>query len=122
LFVGDHEHARELLALSLQEHLGLDDARGCAECLTGLAGAASAAGEPQTAARYFGAAAALRAASGSAADAVENRVLERFRQQAVDRLGTDVFAAFEAAGRRLTPADVLAELRSSPLPQALVQQ
>ena len=122
LFAGDHERATTLLAQSLHDHIELADARGSAECITALAGAAYAAGDAPAAARYFGAAAELRAAGGGAQDAVEGRVVERFRAEAETALGADSFAALEAEGRGLSPAAVLEEVRAASLNHALSPQ
>ena len=122
LLAGDHGQATQLLAQSLEEYLGLAASGGCAECLTGLAGAASSAGDPKGAARYFGAAAAVRDATGGAPDAVEELVIDRFRPQAVDALGAEVFHALEEEGRSLEIADVLKEIRAPSLPGAFARQ
>jgi predicted ATPase/class 3 adenylate cyclase len=122
LFSGDHERAVGFLAESLQDHIALGDGRGCAECVTALAGVACASGEHSTAARYFGAAAELRAAVGGAQDAVDTRLVERFRSEAVAALGADAFAALEATGRRLSPGDVLDEVRTASLNRTLSPQ
>jgi predicted ATPase/class 3 adenylate cyclase len=121
LFAGDHARAATFLADALRDHIALDDSRGSAECMTALAGTACAFGDHWTAARYFGAAAELHA-TGSAGDPVETRVVDRFRDEVVAAVGPDAFAALEAAGRRLSPAAVLEDVRATFLNRALSPQ
>jgi hypothetical protein len=64
------------------------------------------------AARYYGAAEAQAAATGFRRDAADEAFLAPHIAAAREALGTEAFAAAEAAGRALPYADALADARA----------
>jgi DNA-binding CsgD family transcriptional regulator/tetratricopeptide (TPR) repeat protein len=99
------EHLAE--ALALLEDLG--DRRGQGLCLAGLATMASLLGQPERAARFFGAADALLSAAGVAMEPVDAAVCEPHRRATRSRLGAQAFADARDEGATLAPAAIIAE-------------
>ena len=86
-------------AFRLYRELG--DARDCAECLHVLGGVAAAQGRPRDAARFWGAAEALRS-RGAAAFTPEEKAVDRcFSSAVAGELSPDEFARARAEGRSL---------------------
>jgi predicted ATPase/DNA-binding XRE family transcriptional regulator len=92
---------------ALRMYLDLGDRRGIASSLEGLG--ASAQGEPLLAAMLYGAAAALREATGSPVPVVEQAVHERGVAAARSQLSKPTFDQTFAAGRAADLEDVVTE-------------
>jgi hypothetical protein len=75
---------------------------GIVQCLGGLAGSASDVGQPERAARLFGAAEALRHASGARLWAADRADYDHNLATTRAALGAETFAAAWAAGQALT--------------------
>lgn len=88
---------------------GLGYREGVAECLGDLAGFAARGGAPVQAARLFGAAEALREATGAPLEPGLHDRHERLVAAARAALTPDEFAATWADGRVLSPAAAVAE-------------
>ncbi len=98
-----------LFAEGLALHAELGDRRIIAMALDGVAGLAIAWGQPERAARLFGAAAALREASGLPIDPACRAAHGRDVAAARAALGEDAFAAGWAAGAALPLSVAVAE-------------
>src|SRR5918999_4574396 len=98
---GDTARALALFAEGLALLTELGDRRIIALALDGVAGLAIAWGQPERAARLFGAAAALREASGLPVDPAGRAAHERDVAAARAALGEDAFAAGWASGAAL---------------------
>ncbi|HEU5127713.1 MAG TPA: BTAD domain-containing putative transcriptional regulator [Glycomyces sp.] len=85
------------------------DGRAAALSLEGLAGAWSLLGEPRSAARALGTAAALREARGAPLPQGERFDLDRIEPRLAAALGPDGYAAERALGRAAAPLDYLSE-------------
>ena len=87
----------------LHESLGIytevEDRRSTAECLCALGGYAAASGEPERAARLWGAADSLR--GDSPLEYAEPAIEARFGPGLVESLGVERFAELRAEGKRL---------------------
>ena len=95
---GDHERAIALHLESLVLARETGQQREIAEYLGGLAGLATEQGQPERAARLFGAAEALRQSIGAPLPPTEWAAYERDVAVARARLGEDAFAAAWAEG------------------------
>jgi non-specific serine/threonine protein kinase len=84
------------------------DQRGVAECLVGVAGVALALGQPERAARLFGAADACLQAARAAIAPVNLAEYERNLAAARARLGPSAFASACQAGRAMSPEQAVA--------------
>ena len=96
------------------ESLALSRAGGLAlyfvlQALEGAAGVAGAQGQPERAARLFGATDALRAAVGVPVRPVDRRLYDRDVTAVRAALGAETFAAAWAAGRALSLEQAIAE-------------
>jgi tetratricopeptide (TPR) repeat protein len=100
---GDHEGARALYKESLSIYRQLEDTRGIADCLKGLAAVAHAQGQHERAAQMFGAAEALREASGAPLSVSERADDERSIAAVRAGLGEETFTSAWAEGRAMTP-------------------
>jgi predicted ATPase/class 3 adenylate cyclase len=96
------------LTESLAIYLDLDDERSCAECLSALGGYAAATGNPEQAARLWGAGDAAR--GSRPLEYAEPAIEARFTSSLVGSLGTERFAALRTEGRRSGYKSVLADL------------
>ena len=89
---------------------------GVIACLNGLAGVATAQGEPVRAAQLWGAADALRSAVGVHISPVEQANYERSVTAARVRLGEKAFASAWAEGHTMTPEQVFITLERITMP------
>jgi hypothetical protein len=105
---GDCGRATALLQESLARRWELGERRGVAECLEGLGRVAVITDEPESAARLFGAADALREAIGTPLPAADHAPHERSVGAVRARLGEDAFAAAWADGRATAPEQAVA--------------
>jgi predicted ATPase/class 3 adenylate cyclase len=87
----------------------LGDDRSCAECLSALGGYAAATGDPEEAARLWGAGDAAR--GSRPLEYAEPAIEARFTPSLVDSLGAERFADLRAEGRRTGFASILAGRR-----------
>jgi len=106
----DHAGARTLYEESLSLSVELGDRWISAISLEGLARVAVGTGQPEAAARLFGAADALRDVTGAARPAYWRALCEPSLAETRALLGGDVFDAAWAAGRELTPEQAPAVL------------
>ena len=106
---GDDARAMALFAEGLALFTELGDRRIIALALDGVAGLAVAWGQPERAARLFGAAAALREASGLPVEPAFRAAHERDVAAARAALGEDAFAAGWATGAALPLPAAVAE-------------
>ncbi|HEX9438952.1 MAG TPA: tetratricopeptide repeat protein, partial [Roseiflexaceae bacterium] len=109
LRLGDTAQAQTHFWHSLDLFRELGIARGVAEGLAGLAAVAAIEGQPERAARLWGAAEALHETIGTPtwpADGIEH---DRYQKIVRTQLDERTFAAAWAAGRALTPEQVIAE-------------
>jgi tetratricopeptide (TPR) repeat protein len=109
---GDAARALNLFRRSLALRRDLGDRLGIVECLERLAGAAALQPGAQTAARaarWFGAAAALREATGASMSPGERADYERRVHAARDALGEPAFDAAWQAGRTLSQEEAVGE-------------
>lgn len=111
---GNTERAVNLYAESLREALGLGDGIVTSEALLGLGGVLAAANRAADAARFFGAAEAVRETVGlSLRHLMAPHVYERDLAAARRAMEPDAFAASWAAGRLIAPADLLEAAREA---------
>jgi non-specific serine/threonine protein kinase len=106
---GDVARAAALFAEALTLFTDLGDRRIIAMAIEGMAGLATTWGLPERAARLFGAAAALREASGLPVEAASRAAHERDVAAARAALGEDAFVAGWAAGAALPLPVAVAE-------------
>ncbi|HKC75859.1 MAG TPA: tetratricopeptide repeat protein, partial [Chloroflexota bacterium] len=107
---GDAARAAALFAESLAlPHTGGPSMCSVLQALEGVAGVAGAQGQPERAARLFGATDALRAALGVPVRPVDRRLYDRDVTAVHATLGDETFAAAWAAGRALPLEQALAE-------------
>ena len=85
--------------------------RGIAECAEAFAAAALAGGQPEHAARLWGAADALRGATGAARWAADQFEHERDMAALYNQIDAATLARAWAIGRALTPEQAIAELK-----------
>jgi non-specific serine/threonine protein kinase len=115
---GDYAQAAEWYAeaVATYDHIGgmvaalAWDRESVARALAGLAALASACGQPDRAARLFGAAERLREEVGLALAFPERATYERATAAAAARLGDTAFAVAWAAGRAMRPEEATAEV------------
>ncbi|MGH2616202.1 MAG: LuxR C-terminal-related transcriptional regulator, partial [Thermomicrobiales bacterium] len=106
---GDTRRGTDLFAEGLALLHDLGARRGQGHCLTGLATMAAILGQPERAARLFGAAEALLAAAGVTMEPVDLAVCEPHRNAVRAELGTEAFAAAWNAGAALPPPQAIAD-------------
>lgn len=107
---GDLAGAAELFRQALVIMRRLGDRRRIAVTLENFAGLAVAAGQGEHAARWLGAADAVRLEIGTPRPEPERRAADQARAVATVRMGAATFAAAFAAGRTLSLDEVLAEV------------
>jgi predicted ATPase/class 3 adenylate cyclase len=108
LGVGQVDEAERLFAMALRDQQAIGNPHGVAECLGGLAAVRAAQEQLETAARLFGAAAALRDSIGEVIWWPAERLdVERTHDRLIAALGPEAFAAAEAAGRSLDEAQAV---------------
>ena len=100
--LGDYDQAEANIAESLQVRYELQDAHGSAWSLEGLAELATVRGEPERAARLWGAAEALREAIGLPGPADDRVRYERSLAAARAQTSPDRFTAAWAEGRGMS--------------------
>ncbi len=111
---GDAATARTLMGEALEQQLALQNTHGVTECLAGLAAVAAVAGMPDRAARLFGAAAALREATGAQVWPAERAENARYAAFARDQVDEPMWAAAWEAGRLLSEGGAIALARETP--------
>ena len=107
---GDERHARALYAQSLRACWQVGDKRSSAAGLEGLAEVCGAQGQPAHAVRLCAAAAALREAIEAPLPPADCARYKRVLSASRQAVGDEAFAAAWAAGRRVRPEQVLAEV------------
>jgi len=113
---GDRNRAAELFGESLVLCREIESARDMAYCLAGLAGIAAASGQPERAARLFGAAEVLREPVGMPLPPAYRAAYERDVAAIRAQLDDTTLAAAWAAGRAMTLEQAIAEaLGASPI-------
>jgi predicted ATPase/DNA-binding CsgD family transcriptional regulator len=123
LALNDPKRAAEYFAESLQLRQALGNTLAMAECFEGFAALASAAGRPRRAARLYGAAEAIREATGfKLLDPADRAVWERHLEQVQKRLGPSRFSTEWAAGRDLSPHEAAKFALSDSEPSAEAPQ
>jgi non-specific serine/threonine protein kinase len=102
---GDHERAAQLYVEGLKLAVEMGDKANAAYCLEGLAGLISERGEPERAARLFGASEALLETVGAPryVQAQARALYERAVEALSSRLGEEAFGAVWSEGRAMTP-------------------
>ena len=105
---GNPKEAEALFQQSLQSWRVLRNPRGAALCLTGLAGVAAMAGQPARAARLFGAADAIREASGVVLEPTDRALHDQHIANLQTGLGGQRFAALLEEGRELARGEAIA--------------
>jgi predicted ATPase/class 3 adenylate cyclase len=105
---GDAAQAREYYVESLTLFGDLRDKELIPECLEGIAGLASEAGQPVQAARLFGAAESLRESAGVPLPPVHRTAYERDLAAARTQLDEATFAVVWAEGRAMTLEQAIA--------------
>jgi non-specific serine/threonine protein kinase len=118
---GEYGEAKALLAESLSLRRELGDQVGMVQCLAGLAGIANSVGQPERAARLFGAAEALRAASGARLSPADRVDYDHNLAAARGQLGESAFAAAWDEGRAMTLEEAIAEAERIALETAPAQ-
>jgi non-specific serine/threonine protein kinase len=106
---GDHQQAVSAYRESLGIARGHGNRRFLAETLESIAGVAAARGDPERAARLYGAAAALRRQIDAPVEGWERPVYERGVELARAGLSAEAFEAAWSAGSALPFADIIAE-------------
>lgn len=106
---GDGQQATDFYLESLALSRSLGDQRGLPDCLVGLGGAAAITGQPERAARLFGAAEILFQESVPRLDYPDQVQFERNVAAVRDQLGEAVYAACHAAGRTMALEAIIAE-------------
>jgi non-specific serine/threonine protein kinase len=106
---GDPARAVVLHRRALRYYRAIDDRGNLAASLETLAGALGAVGQPDQAARIFGAAEALRAQHGTPILPGEAAMVEADLAQVRSALGRKAFTRARAAGARLTIDEAMAE-------------
>jgi non-specific serine/threonine protein kinase len=104
---GHYELAEDIFVDSLDMCQDLDNKQGIVECLEGLAAArvrsgAPGGGQPELAARLFGAAEALREKIATPVSPSKREERDRYVERARLALGEETFAALWATGRTMT--------------------
>jgi tetratricopeptide (TPR) repeat protein len=96
------EDAKNLVLEALRLHISHKNKAGIAECLVGLAGVAGAEKQPERAARLFGAAEALREASGALTWPAEQADYESNLQRAQSQVDEATWQQAWQQGRAMT--------------------
>jgi tetratricopeptide (TPR) repeat protein len=104
---GDYGRATALLEESLSLFRELEDRRGIAQCLEGLAAAVGAQGGPECAARIFGAAEALREVIGVPMQFSDRADYDRSVASVRTALGEEAFSTAWAEGRKMTSEEAV---------------
>jgi len=94
-------------SIRLEQDIG--STPGIARSLAGLAGVAAAQGQPERAARLFGAAEALLGSIGATLDPADRLAYARDVATIRAQLGADASAAHWAMGRAMTLEQMIAE-------------
>jgi tetratricopeptide (TPR) repeat protein len=110
---GDLEWARACFDESMALCHALGHKSGIAYCLAGLAGVISAVGQPEQAARLFGAVEALLESTGTHLVPTDRAEYDRNVAMARSQLEDTVFTAAWVEGRSLPLDEVIAEARRS---------
>ena len=110
---GEIDAARDRLAQSLELAQRLGELNGIAYCLDTFAGLATAEGDPERAARLFGAADNVRAAIGALRPPDQQPLYERWVSSTLAQLETATYAACYESGRALE-LDEAVELALAP--------
>ncbi len=106
---GDGQQATDFYLESLALSRTLGDQRGLPDCLVGLGGAAAITGQPERAARLFGAAEILYQESVPRLEYPDQIQFERSVAAVRDQLGEAAYATCHAAGRAMALEAVMAE-------------
>lgn len=106
---GDGQQATDFYLESLALSRTLGDQRGLPDCLVGLGGAAAITGQPERAARLFGAAEILYQESVPRLEYPDQIQFERSVAAVRDQLGEAAYAACHAAGRAMALEAIMAE-------------
>jgi predicted ATPase/DNA-binding SARP family transcriptional activator len=99
--------ASDRLNESLAIYAELSDRRSTAECVCALGGYAAASGEPEDAARLWGAADVLR--DDKPLEFAEPTIEARFRPLLLESLGVEQFEALRAEGRKIAYEDIVSQ-------------
>src|SRR5262249_21506928 len=106
-----HEDSRDAAAEHLREALVLARGRGAkalaAECLYATASVAAMDGDPERAARLWGAADALEAETSGPLSTPERFVVDRYLRPVQAELAPDVHAAARAEGAAMSPDEAI---------------
>lgn len=113
---GDYDTAQSAYRESLDLANDHGDRRFLAETLGSMAGLAAAQGQPERAARLFGAAAALREQIDTPVEGWERPAFERGLELTRAALSVDAFDAAWSAGAALSLRDVMLEALADPGP------
>ncbi len=103
----DYERARSLFRESLANSQELQDQLSIANCLGGLAGILNLVGQPQQATRLFGAAEALRSATGAQIQPADRSAYEHNVAKTREQLDPEIFAACWQEGLTLSLDEVI---------------
>jgi hypothetical protein len=110
---GETDAARERLIQSFELARRLGELNGIAYCLDTFAGLATAEGDPERAARLFGAADGVRASIGALRPPDQQPLYERWVASTLAQLETGTYAACYESGRALG-LDEASELALAP--------
>ena len=106
---GDPERAQRLYRESLLLYGEMGNRGALAECLEGVAGVLNATGQPRRALRLLGAAAALRAATGTSLPPADQGARDANMSTALEQLDEEIATAAWQEGERLSPKRAIAE-------------
>jgi predicted ATPase/DNA-binding SARP family transcriptional activator len=109
---GSPQRALVCFAEALAEHITHGDRQNIGHCLGGIAGMAALLGQPEQAARLFGAADMLFLRIGTSIWPVDKVEYDSNLEAVRARLGENAFAAAVAAGRALPLEQAIAEARA----------
>lgn len=115
---GDYARALALQTESLTTSSQLPSPSWLAKCLENSAIIAAATGQPDRAARCFGAAAALRARVGSTIQQNNQAITGRFVARARAALGDEAFGQIAATGQAMTIDQVVDDALNDRVPRA----
>jgi tetratricopeptide (TPR) repeat protein len=110
---GNYEAAGRLMRESLLIRRDIGEKRGIAQCLEGLADLATAKGDPERAARLWGAAEALRQVIGASLSQSARADYERTVTAVRSALGEERFTLALAQGRTMTLEQTIAYAQDS---------
>ncbi|GAC1533555.1 MAG: hypothetical protein NVS2B7_00840 [Herpetosiphon sp.] len=114
LKLGDYTATRANLAEAFTIFMEVGDKWFMAACVFTMASLAMAEGQPERAAHYFGAADVLKDASSGLMPAFQRAEYQRHIRAVRTVLGEETFLLQSAAGRAMTPAQILAGLQQAP--------